>query len=184
MTDTLSPAFLTAFKDVVGLEGGYDRNPNDRGNYTPGGTLKGTKFGISARSYPDLDIPNLTLDQAQAIYFEDYWSVILADQLPSAIALLVFDDAVNSGVRPAVKRVQALVEETRDGRMGPITLGVVWDIVRRKGVPELVVELLASRIRDDAALTAWNTFGLGWSRRLFTLALEEIQMPTSLSEMG
>jgi len=36
------------------------------------GELKGTKYGIAAKSYPHLDIKNLTLDQAKAIYMQDF----------------------------------------------------------------------------------------------------------------
>jgi hypothetical protein len=39
-----------------------------------GRDLKGIKYGISAASYPTLDISNVTLTQAQDIYEADYWA--------------------------------------------------------------------------------------------------------------
>ena len=52
---------------ILHNEGGYQCDPDDRGNYTSGGILRGTKYGISARQYPRLDIKNLTPDQASNI---------------------------------------------------------------------------------------------------------------------
>jgi hypothetical protein len=58
--------FQKAVDDLIdNWEGGYVCDPAD-----PGGE---TKYGISARSYPGVDIENLTRDQAIAIYFRDFW---------------------------------------------------------------------------------------------------------------
>jgi len=58
--------FQKAVDDLIDhWEGGYVFDPDD-----PGGM---TKYGISKRSYPMLDIKSLTRDQAVAIYYRDYW---------------------------------------------------------------------------------------------------------------
>lgn len=101
--------FDDAFALLIGHEGGFQANPKDAGNYARG-KLVGTKYGISARSYPDLDIPNLTLNEARAIYLRDYWTPLGADELPPALALVAFDTAVHSGLRKA----RELLGETRD----------------------------------------------------------------------
>ena len=49
--------FDTAFDRLIGHEGGYVNNPAD-----PGGE---TKYGISKRSYPSLNIANLTREMAE-----------------------------------------------------------------------------------------------------------------------
>ena len=98
-----------SFDELVGKilkrEGGYQNNPDDNGNWTGGkkgvGQNKGTKFGISAASYPDLDIKNLTREQAVAIYKRDYWDAIGADQLPESLRDTAFDAAVNQGAQTA-----------------------------------------------------------------------------------
>lgn len=59
--------FEMAVNDILLHEGGYINHPTD-----PGGE---TKYGISKRSYPNLDIKNLTEEQAVAIYYKDYWLV-------------------------------------------------------------------------------------------------------------
>ena len=71
-------------------EGGLTNNPAD-----PGGL---TNFGICQRSYPNLDIKNLTRAQAAEIYERDYWKKSGADLLPWPLNLVVFDTAVNCGV--------------------------------------------------------------------------------------
>jgi lysozyme family protein len=40
---------------------------------TVGDAGGGTKFGISSAAYPNLDIKNLTRDDAIKIYYYDYW---------------------------------------------------------------------------------------------------------------
>jgi lysozyme family protein len=107
-------------------EGGFTANPEDRGNWTGGeigvGSLKGTNFGLSAASYPHLDLRDLTPDAAQAIYRRDYWRPIKGDALPVGLDLMVFDHAVNAGVAASVRLLQAAVEVAVDGDMGPRTL--------------------------------------------------------------
>lgn len=56
------------------------------------------KYGISQRSYPNVDIRNLTEQQAKAIYKRDYWDKVKADDINSqVIAENIFDTAVNMG---------------------------------------------------------------------------------------
>jgi len=93
--------FDKAFQDVIGFEGGYVNNPNDKGGET--------KYGISKRSYPSIDIENLTLDGAKEIYYKDFWNTIrlelsLIDD--EKIAIELFDTAVNMGVGVASKFLQ------------------------------------------------------------------------------
>lgn len=83
-------SFDSAVEFVLQREGGYVNNPKDRGGET--------KYGISKRSYPDLDIANLTPEQAKEIYRKDFWQAIDGDNIadPKA-ALVAFDAAVNHG---------------------------------------------------------------------------------------
>ena len=77
-------------KKTIGVEGGYVNDPVD-----PGGE---TKYGISKRSYPQVDIKNLTLDGAAEIYERDFWNRMRLSELTSQrIAWKVFDIEVNTG---------------------------------------------------------------------------------------
>lgn len=90
--------FLAALPRLLEDEGGYVNNPAD-----PGGE---TKFGISKRSYPNLDIKSLTRDQAIAIYFADYWQKFSLSDLTPRIAAKVFDIGVDIYMPPAIVCLQ------------------------------------------------------------------------------
>lgn len=112
--DAYSSAFETAITFVLAEEGGYVCDPNDKGG--------ATKFGISQRAYPDLDIKSLTVEQASAIYYQDYWKACRCDELPAAVACVVLDTAVNMGNRTAIRFLQQSLRVSVDGIIGPKTL--------------------------------------------------------------
>ena len=87
---------------ILPHEGGFTIDRNDPGNWTGGkvgkGKLKGTKYGIAANTYPKLDIKNLTVAQAEAIYKRDYWDAYHFGDLKSLyIADELCDEVVNGG---------------------------------------------------------------------------------------
>lgn len=151
--------FDRAFTIVVGVEGGYNNDVRD-----PGGE---TKYGISKRSYPHLDIKNLTLDQAKRIYESDYWWKSGANALPWPWSLVVFDMAVNSGIRPAVQCLQRSLKLAQDGLIGPITEGMV-----KRATQDDLAGFLAERALFYMNLGTFHHFGKGWLKRLFHLAFE------------
>jgi lysozyme family protein len=91
--------FKKALKFVLKWEGGYSNDPND-----PGGE---TKYGVSKRSYPELDISKLSLKQAEEIYHQNYWLKAGCDELPYPFNIIVFDTAVNLGRRRALEFLSA-----------------------------------------------------------------------------
>ncbi|MGB6555138.1 MAG: glycosyl hydrolase 108 family protein [Candidatus Binataceae bacterium] len=97
-TGSYSSEFLAAVSRVLEDEGGTENAPDD-----PGGI---TRFGISAREYPTLDIANLTRADAIAIYYRDYWRPFGLDAAPGPIAAKVFDLAVNIGPSHAIGCLQ------------------------------------------------------------------------------
>lgn len=175
---TTNGVFARAFSVVVGEEGGFTANASDPGNWTGGqcgvGRCVGTKYGISAGAYPNLDVASLSLDDARAIYRRDYWDRIQGDVLPAPLALLVFDAAVNNGVGRAIRWLQQSVGVGVDGVLGEATLAAV---VGRSGQgAALMAEFQAQRMAFMAGLPTWKTFGLGWARRLCRLPFEAMQM--------
>jgi lysozyme family protein len=126
-------SFEKAFDLVIGHEGGYSADPHD-----PGGE---TKFGISKRAYPSLDIKALTIEQVRGIYLRDYWLGAGCDRVADdAMAILMFDCAVNQGVSRAK------------------------EIAARTNSP---IEYQAERALHYAGLPTFQRFGRGWMRRLF-----------------
>ena len=67
--------FEKAVEFVLRMEGGYVNDPKD-----PGGE---TNFGIAKKSYPGVDIKNLTEEQAEEIYKRDYWEKYNIGELAS-----------------------------------------------------------------------------------------------------
>ena len=151
-------SFETAFRFTLGAEGGYVNDSRD-----PGGE---TKFGISKRSYPAVDIKSLTLEQAQAIYKRDYWEQARCDRMPPKIAIAVFDAAVHHGPKTAVKLLQRALKVADDGEYGRITHGTM----QIRDANETLDLLLAQRAIYMTTCPAWPTYKLGWLKRLFNLA--------------
>lgn len=156
----------TAFLRVVGHEGKFQNDRQDRGNWTSGvigqGELKGTKYGISAMSYPNEDIRNLTLERAKEIYYEDFWLRVSGDELHDALAYQLFDAAINHGIGNAVRMLQRAVGVADDGRMGPITRGAV----QSEGVDNVLKKFNAERIRFFTNISTFDRYGRGWMRRV------------------
>lgn len=148
--------FDSSFAALINSEGGYTNDPDD-----PGGE---TKFGISKRSYPDIDIANLALDDAKAIYLRDFWNACGCDALPSPVNFNVFDFAVNSGVGGAAKVLQETLGVTADGHIGPGTRAAIAG----QDPTKLSVCFLANRLTFMTNCSAWENDGKGWARRIAT----------------
>lgn len=135
-------------------EGGYSNDPKD-----PGGE---TKFGISKRSYPSLDIKNLTREAVKPIYRADFWGPAGCDVVPDELKYPLFDFAVNSSPRRAVKTLQKRLGVTADGSLGPVTLAelTLWP------QKALAIALCLDRLQFMTELSNWPDHGKGWARRI------------------
>ena len=158
--------FNKVFDRVIGHEGGFQADPKDRGNWTSGvvgqGELKGTKFGLAAMTYPHLDIKNLTVDQAKAIYFEDWWVALKMDSYPPALAYQMFDAAVNHGSGRAIQFLQRAVGTKDDGILGPKTMKATAAI----NINDVLMLFIAERLQYFTEVKTWDIYGKGWTRRI------------------
>ncbi len=165
--------FNKAFAVLIGNEGVFDIDPIDNGNWTGGvegkGELKGTKYGISAAAYPKLDIKNVSLDDARAIYFKDYWSVAGCEVVPDAVKFDLFDFAVNSGPGRAAKLLQRSVGQVEDGAIGPKTIMAIGVF----NPYQLRFIYQAHRMLLMIGDHKWPTHGKGWMTRLAHNALRK-----------
>lgn len=165
----MKEAFNEAFELVVGHEGGYTTDRSDRGNWTSGkvgaGSLNGTKFGISAMAYPKLNIKGLTIEDASAIYKQDYWDKARCDDLPFPLDYLTFDAAVNHGVSRAGRFLQASVGAHVDGVIGDRTIekaqSPTLDLLKA------VSEFCTIRALFYTEIGTFQRYKRGWFRRLF-----------------
>ena len=118
--------FDEIIEKVLEHEGGYVNDPDDAGGET--------KYGIAKRWYPDVDIKNLTKEQAKKIYHTDYWRRGKCDSVPPQLRHIYFDMCVNFGRRGAVKVLQqAANSKSRnkisvDGGIGPNTINAIQKI--------------------------------------------------------
>ena len=126
-----------------------------------------TKYGISKKAYPNLDIGKLDEVVAKQIYKNDYWDKVKGDLIQSQqIAEEIFDCAVNMGVKSAVKLLQLTNPVLiADGVFGLKTLEAV-----NSSTPETLMPLYKLiRIARYAAICSkdrtQNKFLLGWINR-------------------
>jgi lysozyme family protein len=152
-------SFETVVHMVLEHEGGYVNHPSD-----PGGE---TKYGISKRAYPEVDIAELTEDEAATIYKRDYWDRIKGDDLPAGVACAVMDYAVNSGISRASKALQSVCGISNgDGIIGPASLNALWTTVKNTSEEDVINGVTEQRQAFIRGLKIYETFGKGWERRI------------------
>ena len=156
--------FRRALSITLANEGGASIT-NDADD--PGGL---TKWGISQRAFPDLDIQNLTFDGAAAIYLATYWRPIRADDLPESLAIKLFDFAVNFGVSRASTMLQRSLNVLAgtmalsvDGRIGGVTVAAV-SAERDPDALLCIVRYFAARHYVELGRTKYIR---GWIKRAF-----------------
>lgn len=163
-------AFTLEIESGGDPEGGFNDRPSDRGGPT--------KFGISKRAHPDVDIRNLTRDQAIEIYREWYWAPAKCEKMPGPVAVAHFDCAVNSGPWQAGKLLQRAVGAEVDGWVGPRTIEALRRAVAASDattVAERVIEARTRYVADlvdepEKARERQNLMNLeGWAVRLVRL---------------
>lgn len=157
-------------------EGGYTNDRRDPGNWTGGkvgkGVLKGTKYGIAANTYPNLDIKNLTIKNAEAIYRREYWNAIMGESLPFGVDLATFDPAVNSGPSRALRWLQGAIGAKQDGKPGAET---VLKASKADG-KKTIQAICAARLSFMRSLPIWKTYKNGWSRRVAEVEAKAVAM--------
>jgi lysozyme family protein len=163
--------FDTAIAYVLKWEGGYSNDPNDEGGET--------NFGISRRSYPTgVDIKNLTVEQAKAIYRRDFWDRYQLSAITNPpLAIKILDILVNmGGDKPVAGRKSGatVIQEALcntghpvavDGQFGTATLAAI----NQSNYIDLLMEIRAQESVHYASLVLHNPsereFLLGWMRR-------------------
>lgn len=150
--------FDAAFDRLIGHEGGYAFHASDPG----GETMWGVTSRVACADGYRGDMRSLPRERAMSIYRRLYWDAVQADSLPAALRFDVFDAAVNSGVRQAVKWLQQALGIKDDGIMGPQTLASAahCDPIAT------AARLAGERLDLMTSLPTWSAFGKGWCRRV------------------
>lgn len=145
-----------ALERVFGHEGGYVNDPHDKGGET--------KYGISKRSYPNVDIKKLTIEKASEIYRKDFWEPMNGDKIKDqSKADLLFDTGVNMGITTAIKMAQDVLGVAVDGVFGSIS------IERINEMDDFNKKMVDKRIQRYLSICAKNPtqkkYLDGWKRR-------------------
>jgi len=137
---------------------GYVNDPDDRGGET--------KFGVAKSANPDLNITQLTWEQAESVYFLRYWLAGKCDQLSARLAVLHFDGCVNHGVTRANQFLQRAAGVNDDGNIGPVTLAKI----RTLNETNMLNSVCNQRVAFYKAIVASNPsqakYLTGWLRRV------------------
>lgn len=162
--------FLTAVGRVLAYEGGHVADPNSHEYWSGGavgvGELRGTNMGIAAHANPNVDIENLTRDDAIDIYRRNYWNYV-PDDLSDGAKLSYFDMVVQHGpgnmqnhLWPKVQELMAgdanlsMVEAMRDARLWFLHTGRMKDDPRMPGLENRVQKAFADSMALDGNLGA------------------------------
>lgn len=161
----MTELFDRCIEVILRNEGNFQDDPDDPGNYADG-VLKGTKYGISARAFPELDIKHLTIDEAKEIYYDNYWLPLKLEGLEDVnAALQIFDMGVNAGLKRAVKIAQKCSGAYEDGIMGVATTIAI------NATENFVDKYQVARIKFYNSLPGAGKYLKGWTKRVLKTVL-------------
>lgn len=127
--------FEAALPNLQEIEGGFQIDPNDPGNYNLDGDLVGTNHGVSGRFYDRIteetiteeDVRNLTKIEAQQIFKEHFWNAYEIGRINNQqIANQVFDMFVNHKPETARSLINKALEEVYTGPDTGISGPIDW----------------------------------------------------------
>lgn len=156
------------------VEGGFQKSPDDPGNYNSLGELAGTNYGISARFYEhvinrppvEADMKAITKSQAEQMFRAYFWNTQKADQIKSqAVANTIIDHHINAG--SGAKLAQQVLNThfgfnvAVDNQIGPQTLSALNSVE-----PSRFVQLYNEARAEYYRRVGNATFLSGWLYRL------------------
>lgn len=138
-------------------EGGYVNNPHDTGG--------ATKYGITQKDMPGVDMHTITEDQAIAYYKEHYVKDGYTQINDQNVLDKLFDMGVLFGVKEAVILLQRVLHILEDGVFGPMSLNAI-----NSDGPSLLqdykTELVSHVMKVLAAHPGDKVFAHGWINRV------------------
>ncbi len=157
--------FEYAVQCLLIWEGGYINSPND-----PGGE---TNYGISSRSFPHIDIKNLTKQQAKAIYKKEFWNAnpFFNELKDEEIAAKLFLAVVHMGVKQACKLMQRAVRSWQyleaDGIIGNKSITAINKLKASELIPAFNSEVAGYYRTLVAKRPELKVFINGWLNRAY-----------------
>lgn len=162
--------FAQAFEKMIRNEGGYRLHEvkGDRGGMTYAGIAR--KFhphwpGWILLDSGERDNPKLT-QMVRNFYLENFWSSAHGDKISNqTVAETLFDFAVNTGSRVAVKLAQVVAGTSPDGTMGPRTVAAINSIDPDRFVLAYAMAKVARYAGICNRNKSQKKFLLGWINR-------------------
>lgn len=151
----------TALAKVLEYEGGFVNHPRDTGGVTNLGITKRVYEEWVQRPVSIQEMRELTVMHVAPIYEHEYWDRVRGDELPDGVDLMLFDFAVNAGVKRAIRTAQWVVGAKVDGIIGPKTMAAIASYDPMQFIQEYTERKLAFYRR----LRNYDVFGRGWERR-------------------
>lgn len=163
-------AFEGALALTLGFEGGVANLAGDRGGLTKWGVTQATYSSWRERQgLPGRPVTEMTEPEMRALYREEFWHVAGCDRLPVELAGIVFDMAVNSDPRDAVRTLQRALGLEADGIPGPLTVSAAHEAGPYVGLAFL--KKRAAHYRDVVKRDPSQVqFLAGWINRLLDQA--------------
>ena len=141
-------------------------DPNDRGGLT--------KFGISKKNNPDIDVENLTYEEAAKIAKERYWDRFKINMIENdSVATHLYDMVFVQGYN-GVKALQKAASEAGfpvqiDGGMGKDTAKAVNQAVKKVGEKKFHQLIAENRLKEFEKSDSWEHYHKGWTNRTFKM---------------
>jgi len=155
------------------FEGGYVDHPADPGGKTMNGVIQTTYDTYrDNKGLPRRSVISLTEHERTDIYTSMYWDPCMCSEMSYPLALVVFDTAVNTGCKQAIRMLQKVLGATVDGVIGTETLGLLRDQADQRLI---AIDLVGVREQFYLDLIAkkpsMSVFKRGWLNR--TAALKQ-----------
>lgn len=152
---------------------GYVNNKNDNG----GETNYGITAKIARRYGYQGKMRNIPFYVVKEIYYKGYWGKTNAAHIQNFnLAFLLFDFAVNSGVKNACKKMQIAINKVSssnlviDGIIGSKTINAIEKYTDNEHFHFYVNQLEKTYITEIlnyyTSLSKFNIFGKGWINRI------------------
>lgn len=164
--------FDPSFQLLIKTEGGFSNDPQDPGGVTNLGVTLASWSAYVNRSVSVEEMHDLTPAIVSPFYRSQYWNPIQGDALPLGLDYAVFDFAVNSGVRRAAMKLQALLGTAPDGAVGPATLAAA----QMANLSNLISQYQAARLVYLQSLPGWAHDGGGWGPRVERVKSQALAM--------
>ena len=154
-------------------EGGFVQDSNDSGGATNLGVTIATWKAYVNRPVSVQEIKDLTPVMVKPLYKQNYWNPAGCDILPSGVDYVVFDFAVNAGVKRSIKCLQKAVGAEADGILGSITQA----LIRQSNPMDVVEHFTEEKIAFYKSLNNPH-FEKGWLARADKVEANAEQMFT------